>query len=125
MRRLTHALVAALAVAALAAALGGCGAKDIQTPSATIDIAKDQAAKSEIMMVKTGVAAYVATNGVAPPNASQETLGAFVQPWPKNPWTKAPMAQGKQQGDIAYAPGAGTAYSLGVVVSDGTVYNAP
>jgi hypothetical protein len=112
-------------VAAAAAALAACGSKDIQTPSQTIDIAKDQAARSNIMLVKTGVAAYVATNGAAPPAADQATLGGFVQPWPTNPWTQAPMAQGKAKGDIVYAPGAGAAYTLGVTVSDGSVYIAP
>ena len=125
MRRITTCLAAALAVFAVAAAVGACGSKDIQTPTGTIDIAKDQAAKSEIMMVKTGVTAYVQMNGVAPPSADAATLGSFVQPWPKNPWTQAPMKQGKEPGDIAYAPGAGAAYTLGVVVSDGSVYNAP
>jgi hypothetical protein len=125
MRRLTTGLLAALVVLAAAAALGACGSKDIQTPTGTIDIAKDQAAKSEIMLVKTGIAAHVAMNGAAPPNASQEVLGSFVNPWPKNPWTQAPMKQGKTEGDIVYAPGAGTAYTLGVVLSDGSVYNAP
>ncbi len=75
--------------------------------------------RREIMMIKTGVTAYVQMNGVAPPAADAATLGNFVQPWPKNPWTQAPMEQGKEPGDIAYAPGAGTAYTLGVVVSDG------
>jgi hypothetical protein len=125
MRRLTICLFAALVVLAAAAALGACGSKDIQAPTGTIDIARDQAAKSEIMLVKIGIATYVATSGAAPPNASQEVLGAFVSPWPKNPWTQAPMKQGKTQGDIVYAPGAGAAYTLGVVLSDGSVYNAP
>lgn len=125
MRRSVICLAAALAVLALVAALGACGSEDIQTPTDTIDIAKDQAVKAQIMMIKTGVTAYVQLNGVAPANASAETLGSFVQPWPDNPFTQAPMKQGKEPGDIAYAPGAGTAYTLGVVVSDGSVYNAP
>ncbi len=125
MRHSTFVLAAALAALALAAALAACGSKDIQTPTGTIDIARDQAAKAEIMMVKTGVTAYVQLNGLAPAAADQATLGSFVQPWPENPWTKAPMKPGKEPGDIVYAPGAGTAYTLGVVVSDGTVYNAP
>jgi hypothetical protein len=125
MRRSVIRLAVALAVLALAAALGACGTEEIETPTETIDIAKDQAVKAQIMMIKTGVVAYVQLNGVAPPNASQETLGSFVQPWPDNPFTQAPMKQGKEPGDIAYAPGAGTAYTLGVVVSDGSVYNAP
>ena len=125
MRRLTTGLLAALLVLAAATALGACGGEDIQTPTDTIDIARDQAAKSQIMLIKTGVAAHVAMNGAAPPNASQEVLGSFVSPWPKNPWTQAPMKQGKTKGDIVYAPGAGPQYTLGVVLSDGSVYNAP
>ena len=78
-----------IALAALAAAVLGivlavtaCGATDIQTPTGTIDKAKDVAAKGEILMVKTGVAAYVVTNGAAPPSATQDVLGGFVDPWP-------------------------------------------
>ena len=125
MRRTMTGLLAALLVLAAAAALGACGSKDIQTPTGAIDIARDQAAKSQIMLVKTGISAYAATNGVAPPNASQEVLGSFIDPWPKNPWTQAPMKQGKTEGDIVYAPGAGAQYTLGVVLSDGSVYNTP
>lgn len=125
MRRPAIALAAALALLVFAAALGACGSEEIQTPTDTIDIAKDQAVKAQLMMIKTGVTAYVQLNGVAPPSADAATLGSFVQPWPDNPWTQQPMKQGKEPGDIAYAPGAGTAYTLGVVVSDGSVYNAP
>ena len=122
----TGIALAALAAAVLGAALlAACGAQDIATPTGNIDIAKDVAAKSELMMVKTGVAAYAATNSAAPPMATQDVLGGFVDPWPKNPWTQAPMAPGKQPGDIVYAPGAGTDYTLGVVLADGSVYNVP
>jgi hypothetical protein len=116
------ALAAALGFAVLAAA---CGSKDVQTPTGDIDVARNVAAKGEIMIVKTGVAAYVATSDAAPPLATQDVLGGFVDPWPKNPWTQAPMAPGKQPGDIVYAPGAGTDYTLGVVLADGSVYNVP
>jgi hypothetical protein len=122
----TGIALAALAAAVLGAALlAACGAQDIATPTGNIDKAKDVAAKGEIIMVKTGVAAYAATNGAAPPMATQDVLGGFVDPWPKNPWTQAPMAPGKQPGDLVYAPGAGTDYTLGVVLADGSVYNAP
>jgi hypothetical protein len=124
-RRRAIALAAVAAVMLGAALLTACGAKDIETPTGTIDKAKDVAVKGEIMMLKTGIATYVATNGTAPPSATQDLLGGLVAPWPQNPWTKAPMAPGKQPGDIVYAPGAGTDYTLGVVLGDGTVYNAP
>ncbi|MCX6363189.1 MAG: hypothetical protein NTW58_03270 [Actinobacteria bacterium] len=120
--------IALLALCALMVALAvtACGAKDIEAPTTgNIDKAKDVAAKGEIMMVKTGVAAYVATNSAAPPMASLDVLGGFVDPWPKNPWTQAPMVVGKEPGDIVYAPGAGTDYTLGVVLADGSVYSAP
>ena len=119
--------IALLALFAVLVALGGaaCGAEDIQTPTGTIDKAKDIAAKGEIMLVKTGIAAYAATSGAAPPTATQDVLGGFVNPWPTNPWTQAPMVAGKQPGDIVYAPGAGTEYTLGVVLADGSIYNAP
>src|SRR5450759_5793545 len=92
--------LAALAAVVLGVALAvtACGAKDIQTPTGNIDKAKDVAAKGEIIMVKTGVAAYAATNGAPPPMATQDMLGGFVDPWPKSPWTQAPMAPGKQPG---------------------------
>jgi hypothetical protein len=35
------------------------------------------------------------------------------------------MVPGKQPGDIVYAPGAGTDYTLGVVLADGSVYSVP
>jgi hypothetical protein len=123
-RRSRIALVVLFACG-VAFAMSACGAKDIQTPTATIDKAKDVAAKGEIMMVKTGIAAYAATSGAAPPTATQDVLGGFVNPWPANPWTQAPMAAGKQPGDIVYVPGAGTDYTLGVVLADGSVYSVP
>ena len=70
----------------------------------------------------SGWRSYVQLNGVAPANASErreKRSGASCKPsWPQtNPFTQAPMTQGKEPADIAYAPGAGTAYTLGVVVS--------
>ena len=119
--------IALLALLALGVALAvtACGTKDIPTPTSNIDVAKNVAAKGEIMMVKTGIAAYVDTNGTAPQTATQDVLGDLVNHWPQNPWTQVPMAPGKQPGDIVYAPGAGTDYTLGVVLADGSVYNAP
>jgi len=125
MRRGVSILLLALLALGVAFAATACGTKDIQTPTGNIDKARDVAAKGEIMMLKTGVAAYAATNGAAPPTATQDVLGSFVDPWPKNPWTQAPMAPGKQPGDIVYAPGAGTSYTLGVVLADGSVYSSP
>ena len=125
MRRVVSIASLALCALLVAGVVVACGTKDIETPTGTIDIAKDVAAKGEIMMVKTGISAYAVTNGVAPPMATQDVLGSYVDPWPKNPWTQAPRAVGKQPGDIVYSPGAGTDYTLGVVLADGSVYSAP
>jgi len=125
MRRVVSVSLLALLALGVTLAVTACGATDVVAPTGNIDKAKDVAAKSEILMVKTGIAAYAATSGAAPPTATQDVLGGVVDPWPKNPWTQAPMAPGKEPGDIVYAPGAGTDYTLGVVLADGSVYNAP
>ncbi len=55
-----------------------------------------------MLAIATGVKAHVATSGEAPADASQATLGAFVSPWPDNPFTGAPMAPGSNPGDYVY-----------------------
>ncbi len=127
MRR-TIALVLIAAVALLAAAaLPGCGYQDqsVENTTGKIDVAKDAAVKTQLMMIKTGVQAYIASNGSLPPDASQATLGSFVAPWPTNPFDQAPMKPGDGVGDYVYTPGAGTSFTLGVHLSDGTTYTAP
>jgi hypothetical protein len=127
MRRKLALTLVALTVLAAVAALPGCGLQDkaIENTSGKIDQAKDAAAKAQLMMIKTGVAAYIATNGAVPPDASQATLGGFVAPWPTNPFSKQPMAAGDAAGDYVYTPGTGTSYTLAVNLSDGTTYTAP
>ena len=127
MRR-TIALVLVAAVALLAAAaLPGCGFQDqaVENTTGKIDVAKDAAVKAQLMMISTGVQAYIATNGSPPPDASQATLGGFVAPWPTNPFDQAPMKPGDGVGDYVYTPGAGTVFTLGVHLSDGSTYTAP
>ena len=119
-------LVAAVALLA-AAALPGCGCQDqaVENTTGKIDVAKDAAVKAQLMMIKTGVQAYIASNGSLPPDASQATLGGFVAPWPTNPFDQAPMKPGDGVGDYVYTPGAGTAFTLAVHLSDGSTYTAP
>jgi hypothetical protein len=127
MRR-TIALVLVAAVALLAAAaLPGCGCQDqaVENTTGKIDVAKDAAVKTQLMMIKTGVQAYIASSGSLPPDASQATLGSFVAPWPTNPFDQAPMKPGDGMGDYVYTPGAGTSFTLAVHLSDGSTYTAP
>ena len=127
MKRITSVVLVALLALVAAAALGGCGLQDkaVENTSGTIDVAKDAAVKAQLMMIKTGIQAYIATSGTPPGDASQATLGSVVSPWPTNPFSKQPMKPGEGVGDYVYAPGAGTAYTLAVNLSDGTQYTAP
>jgi len=120
------AIIIALALA-LVAGVAGCGLQDqaVEQTTGQIDVAKDAAVKAQLMMIKTGVQAYVATNGAPPPDASQATLGSFVQPWPVNPFTNAPMKAGDGVGDYVYTPGSGTGFTLAVHLSDGSTAAAP
>jgi len=125
-RTIALALVALVALAA-AAALPGCGCQKqaVENTTGKIDVAKDAVVKAQIMSIQTGIQASIATSGSAPADASQATLGGFVNPWPTNPFTNAPMKPGKAAGDYVYTPGAGTAYTLSVNLSDGSQYTAP
>jgi hypothetical protein len=127
MKRMLALLLVALAALVAASALPGCGCQDqaVENTTGKIDVAKDAAVKSQLMMIKTGVSAYIATNGAPPPDASEATLGSFVAPWPVNPYTNQPMTAGDAPGDYVYTPGAGTAFTLGVHLSDGSTYTAP
>ena len=99
--------------------------QDVQTPTGSIDIAKDQAAKSNLVNIKMAIQSYTAANGQLPPAADQATLGGYMDPWPSNPWTKVPMKPGTAKGDYAYTPAAGTSFTLTVHLSDGTLAGAP
>jgi hypothetical protein len=116
-------VIVALAVAAMAMGLGGCGDSAVTSPAAQIDLAKNVAAKTEILAVETGVRAYQAMNGTLPADASQATLGQFVSPWPKNPWTGGPMQPGTGKGDYSYAQ-TNSGFSLTVHL-DGEDYSRP
>jgi hypothetical protein len=117
----------ALLVLGLAAVAAGCGLQDkaVENTTGKIDVAKDAAVKAQLMMIQTGVQAYIATSAAAPADASQATLGGFVSPWPTNPFSKAPMKAGTAPGDYVYTPGSGSAYTLAVNLSDGSTYTAP
>jgi hypothetical protein len=120
MRREVKILLLTLAVLGAALLLAGCGVKKNDLPTHNIDVAKDTAAKANLVPVKTAIQTYIATNGALPPSAAQSVIGGVVNPWPTNPFTKAPMAEGTAPGDYTYTPGGGTSYTLVVHLSDGS-----
>lgn len=126
MRRTTALATVLVVIAAMIGLAGfGCGDGDIASPTTNIDLAKDTSAKAGILAIQTGIQAYIATNGSVPSQVNESALGSLVQPWPANPWTKAPMAEGTQPGDYTYTPGAGTDYTLTGHLSGGGTYTKP
>jgi hypothetical protein len=125
-RTLALALLASLVLVAVAA-LPGCGCRQqaVEATSGNIDTAKDTAVKAQLLAIKTGIQAYVASTGALPPDATQATLGSFVAPWPVNPFDHQPMKPGDAAGDYVYTPGAGTSFTLAVHLSDGSTSTAP
>jgi len=125
MRRGVRIPLLALVLLGVMWSLAACGAKQNELPTHQIDVAKDAAAKMDIVEVKTGIQAYIATTSQLPPSVSQSVLGGVVDAWPTNPFTKAPMAEGTAPGDYTYTPGSGTSYALVVHLSDGSTAAAP
>ncbi|HSL96587.1 MAG TPA: hypothetical protein VLA35_11845 [Thermoleophilia bacterium] len=126
-RRSWPAVTASIVALAVSAAFGifGCGDEVTAPVTAPVDQAKDLAAKAAVLAIATGVKAHVATTGEAPADASQATLGAFVSPWPDNPFTGAPMQSGSSPGDYVYRALGGSSYELSVHLSDGSLAPAP
>ena len=122
--RAATVLTLALAVS-VACGVCGCAEEAAEPVTGPVDQAKDLAAKAAVLAIATGVKAHVATTGEAPADASQATLGAFVSPWPDNPFTGAPMQAGSGPGDYVYRQLDGSAYELSVYLSDGTLSPAP
>ena len=127
MRRITAMVLVTLLGLGAVVVLAGCGLREqaVENTTGKIDVAKDAAVKAQLMMIKTGLQAYIATSSTAPAEASQAMLGGFVSPWPVNPFSKQPMKAGDGVGDYVYTPGAGTSYTLSVHLSDGSTYTAP
>jgi len=68
------------------------------------DKAKEAAVKEGVHSIQVGIQSWaVDHNDLYPDNASQTTLGNYVDNWPKNPWTQNPMATNStNQGDCNY-----------------------
>lgn len=119
-------LALTLAATLLAGAgVGGCGEQETANPTSQLDAAKDTAVKAGILAIQTGIQAYIASTQTAPPGATKDVLGGFVQPWPQNPWTKTDMTEGEDPGDFTYTAGSGTSYKLVGHLSDGREFVKP
>lgn len=127
MRRMITLAVVAVVTATAAIGFAGCGCSDeeIASPTSQIDIAKDVSVKASILSIQTGIQAYIATTNAAPPKATKDVLGGFVQPWPQNPWTKTDMTEGTDFGDFTYTPGPGTSYKIVGHLSSGSDFVKP
>lgn len=81
------------------------------------DKAKESAVKEGVHSIQIGVQSYaVDNNDLYPAEAAVDTggaVGAMVDPWPNNPWTGDPMADGTDQGDFNYTvAGDSTTFTL-------------
>ena len=90
------------------------------TPDAQINLE----IRTSTDMVASALNTYAADNsGTYPPMADQATLGNYVNPWPTNPVTGAPIADSLSVGDFSYTIMANNiGYVLAGHLSDGTDY---
>ena len=72
-----------------------------------VDSLKTALTNANLWKIQRAVDTYALDyNDVVPAAATQATLGAYLDPWPVNPWTGQPMAGGSQAGDYTYAANA-------------------
>lgn len=125
MKRILAAGLALLAILAAGAVLIACGSgsNPVNSDVKALDQAKDLSAKASMLAIQTGIQTYIGVNGSAPAQATQDLLGEYVTPWPKNPFTDKPMAAGTSPGDYTYTPLTGAKYKLSVILSDGKPFS--
>jgi len=115
-------VLAAIVVGVVLMTTAACGGAS-QVDEA-IDVARDTAAKAGVLAISVGIETYYMQNAVVPPAAGSDVLGAYVTPWPVNPFTGAPMGPGDQPGDFTYTTD-GTDYRLVGHLSAGGEYVRP
>jgi len=97
--------------------LAGIG---VPTYSAQRRHAKDAAARMGLLAVELGVETYAKVNGTYPQEATRASLAGYMDRWPMNPWTKAPLELGEDVGDYAYTVSeGGESFELRVKLSEG------
>ncbi len=67
--------------------------------------AKDAGVKESIHRLQVGVESYAAdSNDGMPAAVDQDTIGAYVDNWPQNPFANRPMQDSTAVGDYTYQP---------------------
>lgn len=78
------------------------------------DRAKEAAVKEGIHSIQVGLQTYAVDNKETfPPSVTSSVLSAYVDRWPRNPWTKAAMVNSTTvQGNYSYTRTGTTTYKL-------------
>ena len=94
--------------------------------------AKDAAVKDGLHSIQIGVQSYALDHSdTYPPSvATSATLvdqagKAYVDQWPRNPWTKAAMKDGTAAGDYTYSIPTSNTYRLAGHTANGTDFVVP
>ena len=125
-RKVGRLLVCLVFLSIVAVALAGCGGKASSPGAGQTDLAREAAVKVNIYNLQTAIQSYAVSNsGAYPPDATQTTLvnasgQSYIDSWPNNPYTNAPMAPGTGPGDYAYATN-GSSFTLIGYGKDGKV----
>ncbi len=103
-----------------------------ESPSANASpsTSPDDEVRSALTRIQVGVLTWSSEHGGLFPPASEVTadgeVGPYVDPWPVNPFTGAPMRTGSAEGDYAYEQlDAGRSYRLTGFLSDGATVVVP
>jgi len=133
MKQFPVARIAAPAVIALALFLavsaGSCGGSSAPSPSSTAVNGQQTSAygvamEAAMRTLAMGVQSYYEDNGSYPNVVTQATVGGYISPWPTDPWTHRPIAQGTAMGDFSYTVGSGGFQVIGHL-ADGKYVMAP
>jgi hypothetical protein len=119
MKRVASTALLAVMMLGVIVAGAGCGGEDLSVGTSNIDMAKDEAVKAGILAIQTGIVASIGMSQSAPATVDAASLGSFVDPWPKNPWTNQLMKPGTEKGDFTYQNLGGLHYRLVGHLSDG------
>jgi hypothetical protein len=100
------------------------------SPSPSGSPTADQQVIANIAKLQTGIVAWAADNNNLYPSPQDVIQGGglsqYVDPWPANPFTSAPMAPGTSPGSYVYEQlSGGQAYKLTGYLGNGLTYTVP